>query len=265
MKLLLLAGTAALAFVSAASQAEARGRGHHHDELRLIAETTIPGEDGALSLCHLVTQYTGLGMPFWVTSKGYALAGARCGATEYIPLDASDLAALSEEGLLPPGLPDTPELGLADRAKGAWAGALGLGIIGAIVVGDVRRRRNGTPEVRDETRILKILAKAAKTAGKPGRAEVALICDYMASIGCRASADQVNALAVGSRAGLKPADAAKFAAKMHPHSQAAAYRGAELLLNRGGLDAAGEAFLAEMRRAFAFEAESGPTGAAAPA
>lgn len=124
--------TAALLLTTAlATPAEARrGAIETTQDLHFIAETQIPGDNGMLSLCHLVEDMRTVFVTIHRTSQGYALAENRCEVESYYELDMASLKEAQGLGLIDPNIPLEPKISIG-RTIGnfAWYGVMGVGVL----------------------------------------------------------------------------------------------------------------------------------------
>lgn len=136
----------ALSLMSLATTAEARGR--YGEDLRFVAETTIPG-GSTISLCHLVDFMDALFIPVYTSVQGYALSNDGCEGEMYRSLSTEHFLDLQSAGMIPADLPATPKQSLPNMIAGhAWIilGALGLLAKGATFIAGRRKPKAASPD-----------------------------------------------------------------------------------------------------------------------
>lgn len=143
---------AALLVTSAlATPADARrgGGGGTQERLLFVAPTELPGDNGPLALCHLVSDTTFLGISVYRSSRGYALAEDGCAVDEYYPFSQELLAEAQAIGLIAAEIPATPSIGTGWKV---WGYGL-IGVIGlALGAGLLAKLRGGSSGARTNQR-----------------------------------------------------------------------------------------------------------------
>ncbi|MCF2869575.1 TerB family tellurite resistance protein [Octadecabacter sp. G9-8] len=137
-----------IGLTSTATQANAGAR--WGEDLRFVANTSIPGTDGTMALCHLVDFMDVLFVPVYTTVNNYALSNSGCTGDMYRDLSAAQFTELQTAGLIPADLPATPAVSPVMRAWGhAWLilGAIGVLKTAYIALRGKKKRKTGTPDM----------------------------------------------------------------------------------------------------------------------
>lgn len=141
--------TALILGMSVATAADA-GPGRWGEDLRFVAETSVPGTAGTASLCHLVDFAEVFFVPVYTTLKGYALSNSGCTGEMYREVSAEQFAAMQAANLVPADLPVVPKADLKALLWGhAWLVAGGLGLLFrslGMLSGKGRNRKATTPD-----------------------------------------------------------------------------------------------------------------------
>ncbi|AGI69562.1 hypothetical protein OAN307_c41640 [Octadecabacter antarcticus 307] len=145
--------TALILGMTVASAAQA-GAVRWGEDLRFVAETSIPKADGTgtVSLCHLVDFAKVLFVPVYTTVQGYALSNDGCTGNSFRKVTPEDFAVLQLSSLVPMTLPPIASANLTSLIWGhAW---LVVGVLGLLframraVLGRSRcPRKSGAPDL----------------------------------------------------------------------------------------------------------------------
>ena len=142
----------ALAFGLTTTATTADARISYGEDLRFVAETTIPAAQGtSVSLCHLVSYANALFVPVYTSVKTYVLSPDGCTGDSYRTLSAEQFSAMQSAGLISADLPASPSANIKDWIWGhAWLIVAAVGILFKMlmVLADRRRRRrkSGAPD-----------------------------------------------------------------------------------------------------------------------
>lgn len=153
--------------LAAATPANA-GAGRWGQDLRFVADTTIPGGD-PIALCHLVDFMDVLFIPVYTITEGYALSSDRCSGTAYRDLSPEHMADLQAAGMIPSELPVKASVSWKQAIIGhTWLvlAAAGLLAKGLGRIGSVRRKR---PARTPDTLAIHSLVAMSQVAIADGR------------------------------------------------------------------------------------------------
>lgn len=170
-----------LGLTTTATTADARAT--WGDDLRFVAETTIPNSQGTMmSLCHLVDYMDVLFVPVYTSVQGYVLSNDGCTGEMYRTLSPALYADMQARGVISPDLPATPSAGIVAWLWGhAWLVAAGLGVffrgIGA-VTGRGKTRKKGAPDML-AIHSLVAMSQVAIADGRIDDAEVRQIANIL--------------------------------------------------------------------------------------
>ncbi len=120
------------------------------EDLRFVAETTLPGAEGTpMALCHLVDFTNALFVPVYTSVQSYALSPDGCVGDAYRALSAEQFSAMQAAGLLPAELPEAPKANIKDLLWGhAWLIVAAIGIVFSALIAfrDRGPRKSKSPD-----------------------------------------------------------------------------------------------------------------------
>lgn len=144
----------AIALAIGLTSATEANAGRWGEELRFVAETSVPYQDGptTMSLCHLVDFMDVFFVPVYSSVQSYALSGTGCTGEMYRALTPKGFAMLQTAGMISPELSATPSVPLTQMLWGhAWLIAAGLGLLmrgaGALANRNRGPRKAGAPDM----------------------------------------------------------------------------------------------------------------------